>query len=204
MKALIFIMIFLIPAFIFGQKTNDFLIALEDTTNTQKFGYVFVNQKGDTITKLDTSKYYRCFSDTVGHFAIVGIRNRKGWWAIDKSENLLFQVFNTSSGEPSPDELRYGMIRIVDDSGKIGFANYKGKIVIKPQFEAASSFYKDNAIIGRQCKQVLWCCKGENEDKHYITECNQTGYINKNGQLKKVADITFEQMQKKIGWKSND
>ena len=96
------------------------------------------------------------------------------------------------------------MIRIVDDSNKIGYANYKGDVVIKPQFEAGSTFYKSKAIIGRHCKQVLWCCKGKNEDKHYITECTQTGYIDKTGKIQKISEITFEQMQKEIDWRSEE
>lgn len=178
------------------------MVVQYDTTSKEKFGYVFTNERGDTITRLDTARYYVCFSDTIQYFAIVGIRNKKGWWAIDKNEKPLFQIFNTSSGEPSPDELREGMIRIVDDSGKIGFANYKGVVVIKPQFEAASGFYKDKAIIGRECQQVLWCCKGEKADKHYVIECKQTGYINKKGQVLKIGNQTFEQIQNEIGWKS--
>lgn len=179
------------------------MVVRYDTTDKQKYGYVFVNPKGDTVTRLDTAKYTVCFSDTIRYFAVVGIRNKSGWWAIDKNEKPLFKIYNTSSGEPSPDELREGMIRIVDDSGKIGFANDKGEIVIKPQFEAASSFYKGKAIIGRQCQQVLWCCKGENEDKHYIIDCKQAGYMNKKGQVRKVGNWTFEQIQKEIGWKSD-
>jgi len=179
------------------------MVVRYDTTGKEKFAYVFTNQRGDTVTRLDTAKYYVCFSDTIQNFGIVGIKNKKGWWAIDKNEKLLFQVFNTSSGEPTPDELREGMIRIVDDSGKIGFGNYKGQIVIKPQFEAASSFYKGKAIIGRQCQQVLWCCKGKNEDKHYITDCKQTGYIDTTGKVRKIGNYTFEQIQKEIGWKSD-
>ena len=92
------------------------------------------------------------------------------------------------------------MIRIVDENGKIGFANYKGEIGIKPQFEAATAFYKDKAIIGKDCEQVLWCCKSEHEDKHYITKCKQTGYINKKGQVKDLGELTVEQMQKKLHW----
>lgn len=202
MKTLLSIITLLTSAVSFGQKTANFMVVQYDTTNTEKFGYVFVNQEGDTVTRLDTAKYYICFSDTIQNFAIVGIKGKIGWWAIDKNETLLFQVFNTSGGEPSPDGLREGMIRIVDDNGRIGFADYKGKIVIKPQFEAASSFYKGKAIIGRQCQQVLWCCKGENEDKHYITDCKQTGYINKSGQILKIGDWTFEKIQKEIKWKS--
>jgi len=204
MKNLLFILTFLSSTFSFGQKSTNYLVVHFDTTNTQKFGWVFVNQKGDTVTRLDTAKYYVCFSDTIQYFAIVGIKNQRDWWAIDKNEKLLFKVFNTSSGEPSPDELRYDMIRIVDDSGRIGFANFKGKVVIKPQFEAASSFYKDHAIIGRQCKQILWCCEGKNEDKHYIIECNQAGYINRSGQIQKIGNGSFEQTAKEIGWKPGE
>ena len=204
MKTLLFIITFLFSAVSFGQKGRNYIVVQYDTTNKQKFGYVFVNQKGDTVTRLDTAKYTVCFNDTIQYFAVVGIRNKKGWWAIDKNETPLFQVFNTSSGEPAPDELREGMIRIIDDSGKIGFANYKGQIVIKPQFEAASSFYKGKAIIGRKCQEVLWCCKGENEDKHYTTDCKQAGYINKKGQVQRMGNLTFGQVQKTIGWKSEN
>ena len=179
------------------------MVVRYDTTGKKQFAYVFTNQRGDTVTRLDPVKYYVCFSDTIQYFAIVGIKNKKGWWAINKNETPLFQVFNTSGGEPTPDELREGMIRIVDDSGKIGFADYKGAIVIKTQFEAASSFYKGKAIIGRQCQQVLWCCIGENQDKHYVTDCKQTGYINNKGQVRKIGNYSYEQIQKEIGWKSD-
>lgn len=202
MKILLFVVSLLISAASWAQRTGNYMVVHYDKTGEQKFGYVFTNQKGDTVTRLDTARYYICFSDTIQYFAIVGIRNKKGWWAIDRNEKPLFKVFNTSSGEPSPDELRDGMIRIVGDSGKIGFANYKGEIVIEPQFEAASSFYKGKAIVGIHCRQVLWCCKGENADKHYITKCEQIGYINKKGQILKVGNQTFEQIQKEIGWKS--
>jgi WG containing repeat len=201
MKTLLFIIASLSATVFYGQKSKSYMVVRYDTTGKERFSYVFTNQQGDTVTRLDTSKYYVCFSDTIQYFAIVGIKNKKGWWAIDKNEKPLFQIFNTSSGEPTPDELREGMIRIIDDSLKLGFANYKGEIVIKPQFEIASSFYKGKAIIGRQCQQVLWCCKGENEDKHYTVDCKQTGYINKRGQLQKIGNYTFQQIQKEIGWK---
>ena len=178
------------------------MVVREDTTGKQKFKYAFLNQKGDTITRLDTAKYYICFSDTIQYFAIVGIKKKKGWWAIDKNEKPLFEVLNLSLGEPSPDELREGMIRIINHAGKIGFANYKGEIVIKPQFEAVSSFHKGKAIIGSKCHMVLWCCKGKNDDKHYTMVCKNAGYINKKGQILKIGKYTFQQIQKQIGWKS--
>lgn len=185
-----------------AQKTKDYMLVRHDTTGNNKYAFFFINQKGDTLTKLDSSKYFLCLGDTIQHFAIVGIRNKKGWWAIDKNENLLFQIFNTSSGEPSPDELREGMIRIIDENEKIGFGNYKGQIEIKPQFEAATSFYNGKSIIGKHCQEILWCCEGENSDKHYITDCTQTGYINKKGKIFKIGNYSFEQIQNEIGWKS--
>ena len=185
-------------------KNQDLLKIHHDTTGLQKYKYVFINSDGDTVTRLDTSKYYYCWNDTTRYFAIVGINHKPGWWAIDRNENILFQVFNTSDGEPSPDELTYQMIRIVDDKGKIGFANYKGEIVIKPQFEIATSFYKDKAIIGSQCKKVLWCCEGENEDKHYMIQCEKTGYINLKGQVQELGNLTFEQMAKKLNWPKDE
>lgn len=203
MKYLLFILYFLVAAYSFGQTPKNYMVVRSDTTGKEKFGYVFVNQKGDTLTRLDTAKYYVCFNDTIEHFAVVGVKHKTGWWAIDKKEKLLFQVFNTSSGEPSPDELTEGMIRIVDERGKIGFANYKGKIVIKPRFEAATNFYKGKSIIGGQCEQVLWCCEGEHADKHYLIKCKKTGYINRRGQVLQMGDLSFEQMQEKIGWKSS-
>lgn len=201
MKTLLFIIALVSATVSYGQKSKSYMVVRYDTTGKERFAYVFTNQRGDTVTRLDTSKYYVCFSDTIQYYAIVGIKNKKGWWAIDKNERPLFEIFNMSSGEPTPDELREGMIRIVDDSLKLGFANYKGEIVIKPQFEIASSFYKGKAIIGRKCQPVLWCCKGENEDKHYITDCKQAGYINKKGQVQKIGNYTFQQIQKEINWK---
>lgn len=204
MRVLTTIATFIISTSILGQTSKHYITVQEDTTNTKNFRYFFMNNYGDRILKLDTAKYYVCFSDTIQYFAIVGLNHKNGWWAIDMNENVLFQVYNTSNGEPSPDELRFGMIRIVDDSGKIGFANFKGKVVIKPQFEAATSFFRDKAIIGGRCKQVLWCCEGEKADKHYMTQCKQTGYINKKGQVQQLGNLTLEEMEKKINWKSAD
>lgn len=201
MRQLFTLQLALVSLICFAQQQDTFLLVKEDTTNSQKFAYVLISQTGDTITRLDSAKYYYCFSDTVRHFAIVGITHEKDWWAIDKNEQRLFRVYNTSPGEPSPDALRDGMIRIVDDKGKIGYANYKSEIVIQPQFEAASSFYNGIAIIGGQCQQILWCCNGKTADKHYRIECKQAGYINKRGEVLKIGNYSFEEMEKLIDWK---
>jgi hypothetical protein len=177
MRSLLLISFCLNCLAVFAQTHNSFLIVQEDTTGKNKYGFAFLNQNRDTITRLDTARYYMCFSDTIQYFAIVAIRDKPGWWAIDRYEHLLFEVFNTVQGEPSPDELHEGMIRIVDSAGKIGFANYKGAVVITPQFEAATNFKNGKAIIGKACKQVLWCCKGVHADKHYMLQCTRPAIL---------------------------
>jgi hypothetical protein len=186
-----------------GQKQEELLISHQDTTDRQKYSYVFTNQYGDTVLRLDTQKYYHCFCyhDTARFFVVVGVRHKQGWWAIDKNEQFLFRVFNTSDGEPSPDNIRNGMIRIVDSQEKIGFANYKGQIVIKPQFEAATSFYKGKAIVGTKCRKILWSGDDGHEGcKHYATDCESFGYIDSAGKIQKAGYPTFEQVQDEIGW----
>jgi hypothetical protein len=159
MKILLFIIAFLSSTVSHGQKPKNYVVVRHDTTGKEKFAYVFTNQRGDTVTRLDRSKYYVCFSDTIQYFAIVGIKNKKGWWAIDRNERPLFEVYNTSSDEPSPDELREGLIRIVNNSGQIEFAKYNGKIVIKPQFEAASSFYREKQLTEKNVSRFFGVVK---------------------------------------------
>lgn len=189
----------------FAQSNPGLLTVREDTTLKNKYSYAFVNSKGDTVTRLHKNKYTVCFTiDTLRYFAVVGFKSKHGWYAIDRNEKVLFEVYNTSKGEPSPDELREGLIRTVDGKGKIGFANARGQMVITPRFEAATSFYKGQAIVGQTCKEVLWCgnAHANDGDKHYSIDCKQAGYINKKGQVLKMGNFTFEQIQKQIGWKS--
>ena len=203
MKKLLFIIALFYSLTGFGQDRKNIFIVKEDTTwpHQNKYSYVITTAYGDTVLKLDSAKYYICFNHTFSNFAIVGITHKPGWWAIDIHEHLLFQVYNTSYGEPSPDEITNGMIRIVDKKGKIGFANDKGTVVIQPQFEFASSFFHDSAVIGKNCKKILWCCKGVNEDKHYYTKCVKCGVINKSGSLVMQADYPPEQMWEELKWK---
>ncbi len=80
-----------------------------------------------------------------------------------------------------------------------------GKIIIKPQFEIATSFHKGKAIIGENCEKIPWNLHAkENDCHHYSTVCKRTGYINKKGEILEIGNYTFEQIQKKIKWKSAD
>jgi hypothetical protein len=166
--------------------------------------YYIADKQGNVIKKLD-NKYRLAFQpETTGYFAIFAIDGQEGWTAIDMNERILFQVYNTEMGTPSPDELRENRIRIVKD-GKIGFANEKGVVVIEPQYEAVTSFHKGKAIIGTDCQHTLM---GKEEQHpgdchHYSTTCKQSGYINLKGEILLLGDYTFEAIAKKIKWKDS-
>ncbi len=168
--------------------------------------YSLVDEYGKTLKVLDTAKYYISMNDdTLGYFAIFGKKNSPGWSAIDVNENILFQVFNTSFGEPSPDYLIENKIRIIDNEDKIGFANEKGEIIIEPQFEIATSFYNGKAIIGKKCKKIPW---GNHEDEngchHYSITCEYQGYIDEKGTILKLGNYTFDEIKEEIDWKIYD
>ncbi|SEH56505.1 WG containing repeat-containing protein [Paenimyroides aquimaris] len=168
--------------------------------------YSLVDEYGKTLKVLDTAKYYISMNDdTIGYFAIFGKKNSPGWSAIDVNENILFQVFNTSFGEPSPDYLIENKIRIIDNEDKIGFANEKGEIIIEPQFEIATSFYNGKAIIGKKCKKIPW---GNHEDEngchHYSITCEYQGYIDEKGTILKLGNYTFDEIKEEIDWKTYD
>lgn len=168
--------------------------------------YSLVDEYGKTLKVLDAAKYYISMNDdTLGYFAIFGKKNSPGWSAIDVNENILFQVFNTSFGEPSPDYLIENKIRIIDNEDKIGFANEKGEIIIEPQFEIATSFYNGKAIIGKKCKKIPW---GNHEDEngchHYSITCEYQGYIDEKGTILKLGNYTFDEIKEEIDWKIYD
>ncbi len=199
MKTLSIILTLLISVSSQGQNDCDTLFLEEDITFSQKYQSVYVNTKGDTILQLDTAKYTMCFNRTLECFAIVALKGKPGQcWAIDRQENILFEVYSYDNG---PDEITNGLIRIVDNKGKLGFANSKGQIIIKPQFEQASSFNNGFAIIGKKCKKVFWNKKHKNEDDyHFNIECKQTGYIDQSGKVLFIGNVSFGDVIKLLGW----
>lgn len=176
---------------------------VQEETGTWRSIYSLVDEGGKVIRVLDSAKYLISFNvNNFGYFAVFGVKNKSGWTAIDANENILFQVYNTSFGEPSPDYLIENKIRIIDDNNKIGFANEKGEIIIKPQFEIVTSFHNGKAIIGEKCEKIPWDKHAkENDCHHYSIVCDNHGYINDNGKVLKLGKYKFEEIQKEIDWK---
>ncbi|HEX8269075.1 MAG TPA: WG repeat-containing protein [Flavobacterium sp.] len=161
--------------------------------------YSFIDSKGDTIRKLPDKKYNFCFTRKFVNFAIFGISDKSGWYAIDINEKILFQIYNTSYGEVSPDTIIEDKIRIIDKDKKIGFAHKNGQIIIPPQFEEASHFDNGFAIISEDCEKIPWQQHNNHSGcQHFSTKCRRNGYINAKGEIIKIGDYTVEELEKEI------
>lgn len=125
----------------FGQNKHDFLKRIIDSTHDQ---YGYINSKGDTVIPL--KKYTICYTDKFLNFAIVSTRN-KGIVGIDRKEEILFNVYVFDNG---PDYPSNGLFRIIK-SGKIGYADNNGNIIIPPQFDCAYPFKNGKAKVGYGC-----------------------------------------------------
>jgi hypothetical protein len=112
---------------------------------------------------------------------------------MDVHEHLLFRVFNAGYTEPDPDELVEGMIRIIGKNGKIGYANERGTVVIKPQFDNATVFHNGRALVYKKCK------KHDFIDEYYSETCKENGYTDKYGSVIWL-NISDEQMRNKLKW----
>ncbi len=188
----------------YGQKK--FKVVVQETGSWQEI-FSLVDENGKVIRRLDTSKYFVCFSsEKFLHFAIFGMRagidKSPGWAAINAEENILFRVYNTSFGEPSPDYLVENKIRIVDNNNLIGYADNKGKIIIQPQFAVATAFHNGKAIIGNTCRKIPWNAHSNESDcQHYSIICDEYGYINTKGTILKFGTYSFDDIMNEIKWK---
>jgi hypothetical protein len=185
----------------YSQVTEDILVLQTSSNEDKKRNeYFYLNTKGDTVINLNPEKYRLAFTDTFRNFAVISFLNKQGWWAIDRKEKVLFEVFNWCLTEVCPDELENGMIRMIDKERKIGFANEKGEIVIQPQFEYISSFRNGKAIFRKNCKQVPLMEDRKVDLEHIDLVCETYGYIDEKGNIKAEGNYTFDELAKKIGW----
>lgn len=146
-------------------KNNDYLISFNDTIKDQ-WGYK--NRNGEIVIPL--GKYLRCFTDTFKTYAIV-VKQNSGFIAIDRQENVLYDVFPFDN---APDEPSEGLFRILVDK-KIGYADsLTGQVAIKPQFDCAWPF--ENGVA-----EVSTDCKTRTEGEHSSWIGNHWFYIDKSG-----------------------
>jgi hypothetical protein len=62
---------------------------------------------------------------------------------------------------------------LIEENKKYGYANYRGKIVIKPQYNCAKGFMEGKAKVSNDCSEI--------NDEHHRWEMNTWFYIDKEG-----------------------
>lgn len=95
----------------------------------------YLNERGDTIVPY--GKYRYCQTDTITGIGFVYENKQKKSRivCINDAGKELFYVFKCDNG---PDYLKEGLFRMMDEQGRIGFADSLGNVVIHPQFTALS------------------------------------------------------------------
>ncbi|MDR6302298.1 WG repeat-containing protein [Mesonia maritima] len=200
MKRIILTLFLLSISVCFSQEKYKYKIGREWNGNREV--YSIINQRGDTIRKLDSIKYFNTLHNKFNHFVIFQIKGKPGWSAIDINENYLFQVYNRLSGEPFPDYVKENRIRIIGKNNRIGFADALGNIVIKPQFEKVTEFDNGFAIFQSECVKIQNnVAQGEHPGVRY--KCEKIGYIDKSGKIIELGEFNFKELRERINWNGN-
>lgn len=138
----------------------------------------YVNEAGDVM--IDHGKYSMYFTDTFDDYAIV-IKEGEGMVAINKKEEVLYQVFVYDNGPDYPSD---GYFRIMKDQ-KMGYADAQtGEIKIRPAFGAAKPFENNYAPVCPDCGVT------QEEAQHSSWANGKWGLIDKNGSI--VMEPTYE------------
>jgi hypothetical protein len=126
-----------------ARQSYDYLLKVCDS-NFEACGY---SDPKDSMV-IPPGKYRICFTDTFRTYAIVS-KGDSGIVAIDRQENILYQVFLFDNG---PDESSEGLFRIIVNH-KIGYAeSATGRVIIKPQFDCAWPFVDGSAKVSTDCQ----------------------------------------------------
>lgn len=138
----------------------------------------YVDSSGKVV--IPAWKYPYIFTAEFDKIAFVLLKDRKGVYAIDRNEKILFQV---CSYEIGPDIVSNGLFRIIEN-GKIGFANMNGEIVIKPRFQFVYPFQENGFAIF--CENGTWSML----DKYIPVIKGKWGVINRQGVV--VIPATYD------------
>lgn len=113
----------------------------------------YVDSNGEIV--IPAGKYADIFTAEFDKIAFVLLKDKKGVYAIDRSEKILFQICSFEFG---PDIISNGLFRIIEN-GKIGFANMNGEIVIKPNWEFIFPFQENGLAIFCEKGNWIWIDK---------------------------------------------
>lgn len=131
----------------------------------------YLNERGDTIVPY--GKYRYCQTDTITGIGFVYENKQKKSRivCINDAGKELFYVFKCDNG---PDYLKEGLFRMMDEQGRIGFADSLGNVVIHPQFLYATPFANGHAYVTEHGE--------ESKDREHTTwQSDEWKIINRNG-----------------------
>lgn len=136
----------------------------------------FLNEQGDTIVPF--GKYKFCQINHVKNL-VFAYENKQDARIVclNGQGKELFYVFQYDNG---PDKLREGLFRIMDENGLIGFADFLGNIVIKPQFKFAFPFENGKAKVTLSGESKV--VPGSKDEKHHW-DSPDWYYIDTNGKI---------------------
>jgi hypothetical protein len=101
---------------------------------------------------------------------IAPVVDEQGWAYIDVRGKILIRPFIVDNG---PDYFQEGLARFVE-SGKFGFFNQKGQVVIQPRFDFAAPFSEGLAAYCTGCQM-------KPEGEHRLVEGGIWGYMDPKG-----------------------
>lgn len=128
----------------------------------------YVSAAGDTV--IPFGRYPMAYTARFDRWAIVA-KPGVGLVGIDRRERVLFRVHVFDNGPDYPAE---GLFRIVGDSGRLGYADTLGRVVIPPRFGAAFPFERGRARVGRRCRV-------QSDGEHSWWECAAWYYVDHTG-----------------------
>jgi len=156
-------------------RKNDYLLLFCNDNLQNEDGIEYTAESCGYMTKngditIPAGKYV-CFTDTFRRYAVV--YDYENFIAIDREENIIFQVFPYDNGPDYPSE---GLFRIVKNE-KIGFARESdGKIVIHPIFNTIYPFKEGLAAYCENCEKV-------HLGEYTSWENGKWGFINRKGKV---------------------
>ncbi len=126
------------------------LIAVTDEEQLEYNSRVaYVSENGDTIIPFGKYRFYG--SDSLYYFANVIEQGTSRRIAIDRHQNILYDVALYDNGPQPPKEGRTRILR----NGKMGFANRYGQVVIPCRYDHVSSFHNGAAAVTFEAAEYI-------------------------------------------------
>lgn len=131
----------------------------------------FMNSKKEIV--IPVGKYANIYSIEFDKIAFVSLQGKTGIYAINRSEDVLFQVYSFDNG---PDYVSNGLFRIVNN-GRMGFADMNGEVVIKPIFLFVYPFQNNGLAVFNEGGSIV------KDGEYHRYQGGKWGAINKKGEI---------------------